>query len=100
MGLFVKPHLVLLRQCERIILTFTGVCVCVFYLAEFWQTYVNSGPEAGAQVGGTCEDVAKMLVPHKFPPSFLDQLLHLLNKKKAKTPLMHRSLSRLRVPVV
>lgn len=66
---------IVLRQYERII--HWCVCVCVFYLAEFWQTYVNSSPEAGAQVRGTCEDVAKMLVPHKFPPSFLDQVLHL-----------------------
>lgn len=56
------------------------VCVCVFYLAEFWQTYVNSGPEAGAQVRGTREDVAKMLIPHKFPSPLLDQLLHLQTK--------------------
>lgn len=60
-------------------LTFNNVCVCVFYLAESWQTYVNSSPEAGAQVRGTREDVAQMLIPHKFPSSFLDQLLHLQN---------------------
>lgn len=53
---------------------------CVFYLAEFWQAYVNSSPEAGAQVRGTREDVAKMLIPHKFPSSLLDQLLHLQTK--------------------
>lgn len=55
-------------------------CARVFYLAEFWQAYVNSSPEAGAQVRGTREDVAKMLIPHKFPSSFLDQLLHLQTK--------------------
>lgn len=63
-------------------LTFNNVRACarVFYLAEFWQTYVNSSPEAGAQVRGTREDVAKMLIPHKFPSSLLDQLLHLQTK--------------------
>lgn len=61
----------------------------MFYLAEFWQTYVNSSPEASAQVRGTCEDVTKMLVPHKFPPSLLDQLLHLETKLKTSLIIVH-----------
>lgn len=51
--------------------------VCVRYLAEFRQAYMHTCPEAGAQVGGTCEDVTEMLIPHEFPTSFLDQMLHL-----------------------
>ena len=51
--------------------------VCLYYLAEVWQAYVHPRPQAGAQVGGTCEDVAQMLVPHELPASLLDQMLHL-----------------------
>lgn len=49
----------------------------VCYLAEFWQANMHTRPEAGAQVGGTGEDVAQTLIPHEFPTSFLDQMLHL-----------------------
>lgn len=38
---------------------------------------MHARPEAGAQVGGTCEDVAQTLIPHEFPASLLDQMLHL-----------------------
>lgn len=54
-----------------------SVSECGCYLAEFGQAYVHTRPEAGAQVGGTCEDVAQMLIPHEFPASLLDQMLHL-----------------------
>lgn len=47
------------------------------YLAELWQADVHTCPEASAQVGGTREDVAQMLVPHELPASLLDQMLHL-----------------------
>ena len=60
------------------------VCVCVCYLAEFWQAYVHARPEAGAQVGGTCEDVAQTLVPHELPASLLDQVLHLVGKSRGQ----------------
>lgn len=30
-----------------------------------------------AQVGGTCEDIAKSLIPHELPALLLDQMLHL-----------------------
>lgn len=73
-----------LRKCEIQSLKFYCLfflsCVerdHVCYLAEFWQADVHTCPEACAQVGGTCEDVAQMFVPHKFPASLLDQMLHL-----------------------
>lgn len=52
------------------------------YLAEFWQADVHTCPEAGAQVGGTCEDVAQTFIPHEFPASLLDQMLHLWDMTK------------------
>lgn len=55
-------------------------CACVSYLAEFRQAYVHACPEAGAQVGWTCEDVAQALIPHEFPASLLNQVFHLWRK--------------------
>lgn len=60
------------------------VCVRVCYLAEFRQAYVHARPEAGAQVGGTCEDVAQALIPHEFPASLLNQVFHLWRKIATK----------------
>lgn len=53
------------------------LCVCVRYLAQFWQAHVHARPEASAKVGRTCEDVAQTLIPHELPASLLDQFFHL-----------------------
>lgn len=56
----------------------------VCYLAQFRQPYVHARPEAGTQVGGTCEDVAQALIPHEFPASLLNQVFHLWKKIATK----------------
>ena len=66
--------------------------VCLCYLAEFWQAYVHARPEASAQVGGTCEDVAQTLIPHEFPASLMDQMLHLWNEKEHEAMQKHSNL--------
>lgn len=41
---------------------------------------MHARPEASAEVGRTCEDVAQTLVPHELPASLLDEFLHLRRK--------------------
>ena len=38
---------------------------------------MDASPQPSAQVGGASEDVTQTLIPHKLPPSLLDQTLHL-----------------------
>lgn len=47
------------------------------YLAEQGQLDVDPCSQTCAQVGGTCKDIAKSLVPHELPALLLDQTLHL-----------------------
>ena len=61
------------------------------YLAELRQAHVHARPEAGAQVGGTGEDVAQVLVPHEFPAPLLDQMLHLVGVTRQRVDQSHAS---------
>lgn len=47
------------------------------HLAEQGQLDVDPCSQTCAQVGGTCKDIAKSLVPHELPALLLDQTLHL-----------------------
>lgn len=43
---------------------------------------MHTSPEPGAEVRGAGEDVAQMLIPHEFPTSLLNKMLHLKVNRK------------------
>ena len=53
-----------------------------FILADERNLYMNTSTHTGAQVGRTGQNVAQMLIPHKFMTFALDQSLNLKKKKK------------------
>lgn len=47
------------------------------HFAEVWYLDVHSSPKSCAEVGGACQDVAQVLVPHELMVILLDKILHL-----------------------
>ena len=53
--------------------------------AQLRQLDVDTTTQAGTQVGGAGQDVAKMLVPHEAVIVLLENLLNLADKKKGES---------------
>lgn len=70
--------LFLFFTCAALLQTQSGqnllkLCVC----AELGQLDVHTAAQAGSQVGGAGQDVAKMLIPHEAMIVLLEDLLNL-----------------------